>query len=121
MAKSLDYPRLRQQRRFGAKTQLREPAETQPPADLTENKDATEQYIETTLEIYSEGELTAVCGCTLDFFFEYYFYEGDWWKAKMEEVRSQEEGGEEEGGLLFIVSLSEFIDFGICYCNPVTK
>ena len=116
MAKSLDYPRLRQQQRFGAKTQPREPAKTQLP-EPAENKDATEQYIETTLEIYSEGELTAVCGCTLDFFFEYYFYEGEGWKAKMEEARSQQE---EEGGLLFIVSISQFIDFGICYCTPAT-
>ena len=110
------HPGLRQQRRFGAKTQLREPAETQPPADLTENKDATEQTEADIVIRDSAGEELGACDCDVDLFYEYDMEE----KAKLSERISQvhSQGADAQSdSLLFIWSIVEFIDYSICYCT----
>ena len=111
MAKS---PRLRQQRRFGAKTQLPEPAE---------NKDAIKQSSLASDIIIrdSAGEELGTCDCDVDLFNEYDVED----KAKLSErislvhsQRDDEQSYSSDTSILLIWSLVEFIDYSICFCAP---
>ena len=122
MAKSLDYPGLRQQRRFGAKTQLREPAKTQLP-EPAENKDATEQsFLASDIVIRDNtGEEVGLCDCDVDLFNEYDVEDKAKLSERISQVHSQrddEQSYSSDTFTLLIWSLVEFIDYSICFCAP---
>ena len=86
MAKSLDYPGLRQQRRFGAKAQLHEPAKTQLPEPAENKDDIKQSFLASDIIIRdSAGEEVGSCECDVDLFNEYDVED----KAKLSERISQ--------------------------------
>ena len=122
MAKSLDYPGLRQQRRFGAKTQLHEPAKTQLPEPAENKDDIKQSFLASDIIIRdSAGEEVGSCECDVDLFNEYDVEDKAKLSERISQVHSQADGYQSyssDNFILFIWSLVEFIDYSICFCAP---